>query len=107
MPHRALRRHDQRALGAHADADEIAGVHGIASCPGRAAAFFTLLRRAGTVPNTGVRNGPGSAAHRSARLRAALRPGNASPLLALHRLALDEGFAALHLVGERRFVDLD
>src|SRR4051795_4863904 len=27
MPHRALRRHDQRALGAHADADEFAGVH--------------------------------------------------------------------------------
>src|SRR6476620_8789179 len=28
-------------------------------------------------------------------------------LLVLHRLALDEGLAALHLVGERRLVDLD
>src|SRR3954469_5311208 len=27
--------------------------------------------------------------------------------LLLHRLALDEGLAALHLVGQRRFVDLD
>src|ERR1044072_284904 len=36
-------------------------------CPGRAAAFFTLLRRAGTVANAGVRYGPGSAAHRFAR----------------------------------------
>src|SRR3981081_2325253 len=30
-----------------------------------------------------------------------------SELLALHRLALDEGLAALHLVGQRRLVDLD
>ena len=37
------------------------------SCPGRGAAFFMPLRRAGTVPNTGVCYGPGSAAHRSAR----------------------------------------
>src|SRR3954453_15069540 len=35
-------------------------------CPGRAAAFFTLVRRAGTVPNAGVRYGPGSAAHHAA-----------------------------------------
>src|SRR5262245_56829012 len=28
-------------------------------------------------------------------------------VLLLHRLALDEGLAALHLVGERGFVDLD
>jgi hypothetical protein len=34
------------------------------SCPGRGAAFFMPLRRTGTVPNTGVRDGPGSAAHR-------------------------------------------
>ena len=34
------------------------------------------LRRAGTVPNTGAWYGPGSAAHRYARLRAALRPGH-------------------------------
>jgi hypothetical protein len=36
-------------------------------CPGRGAAFFTLLRRAGTVPSTGVRYDPGSAVHRFAR----------------------------------------
>src|SRR3954453_3625239 len=35
-------------------------------CPGRGAAFFVPLRRAGTVPTTGVRYGPGSAAHRFA-----------------------------------------
>src|ERR1700760_1954124 len=33
------------------------------SCPGRGAAFFMPLRRTGTVPNAGVRDGPGSAAH--------------------------------------------
>src|SRR5712672_3204017 len=32
------------------------------ACPGRDAAFFTLLRRTGTVPNTGVWYGTGSAA---------------------------------------------
>src|ERR1700704_3659108 len=37
------------------------------SCPGRGAAFFMPLRRAGTVPDAGVRYGPGSAAHRFAR----------------------------------------
>jgi hypothetical protein len=36
-------------------------------CPGRAAAFFMPLRRAGTVPNTGARYGPGSAAHRAVK----------------------------------------
>src|SRR3954451_12464231 len=36
------------------------------SWPGRGAAFFVPLRRAGTLPSTGVRYGPGSAAHRSA-----------------------------------------
>src|SRR4051812_14385928 len=48
------------------------------SCPGRGAAFFMPLRRAGTVPGTGVRDGPGSAAHRSAKCYAALRPGHKS-----------------------------
>src|SRR5258707_11506532 len=33
--------------------------------------------------------------------------GRSAALLALHRLALDKGLAALHLVGERRLVDLD
>ena len=36
-------------------------------CPGRSAAFFMPLRRAGTAPNTGVRYGPGSAAHHAAK----------------------------------------
>src|SRR5258708_2748201 len=36
------------------------------SCPGRGAAFFMPLRRTGTVPNTGVRAGPGSAAPHAA-----------------------------------------
>src|SRR5206468_10242594 len=56
----------------------------LAPCPGRAAAFFMPLRRAGTVPNAGVCDGPGSAAHHAAkRRRAALRPGHerASPPL--------------------------
>jgi hypothetical protein len=41
-----------------------------ALCPGRDAARSSceaLLRRTGTAPNTGVRYGPGSAAHRSAK----------------------------------------
>jgi hypothetical protein len=47
------------------------------SCPGRGAAFLMPLRRAGTVPKTGVRYGPGSAAHHAAKgRRAALRPGH-------------------------------
>jgi hypothetical protein len=39
----------------------------VTPCPGRGAAFLMPLRRAGTVPNTGVRYGPGSAAHRFAK----------------------------------------
>src|ERR1700712_5484930 len=52
------------------------------SCPGRDAALFALLRRTGTVPNTGVRYGPGSAAHRSARATRCAASGaraNAAP----------------------------
>src|SRR3954469_21350115 len=46
-------------------------------CPGRDAAFFTLLRRTGTLPVAGVRYGRGSAAnHAAKRRRAALRPGH-------------------------------
>jgi hypothetical protein len=37
------------------------------SCPGRGAAFFMPLRRAGTVPNAGALYGPGSAAHHAAK----------------------------------------
>src|SRR6267142_426282 len=33
--------------------------------------------------------------------------GRSAALLVLHRLALDKGLAALHLVGQRRLVDLD
>src|SRR3978361_1250524 len=36
-------------------------------CPGRGAAFFMPLRRAGTVTNAGAWYGPGSAAHRFAK----------------------------------------
>src|SRR4051812_14009704 len=35
--------------------------------PGGGAAFFALLRRAGTFTNTGVRYGPGSAAHHAVK----------------------------------------
>jgi hypothetical protein len=35
--------------------------------PGRGAAFFMPLRRAGTVQGAGIRYGPGSAAHRFAK----------------------------------------
>jgi hypothetical protein len=37
------------------------------SCPGRGAAFFMPLRRAGTLPSAGVRYGPGSAAHHAVK----------------------------------------
>jgi hypothetical protein len=36
------------------------------ACPGRGAAFFMPLRRAGTVPGAGVCDDPGSAAHYAA-----------------------------------------
>src|ERR1041385_5038711 len=39
----------------------------IVSCPGRGAAFFMPLRRAGTITDTGARYGPGSAAHHAAK----------------------------------------
>src|SRR3981081_4910174 len=40
-------------------------MHG--SCPGRGAAFFMPLRRAGIVPDAEPRYGPGSAAHHAAK----------------------------------------
>src|ERR1700754_5139570 len=56
------------------------------SCPGRGAAFFMPLRRAGTVTNAVIWYGPGSAAHRSAKSYAALRPGHETlPHQFLHR----------------------
>jgi hypothetical protein len=48
------------------------------SCPGRAAAFFTLLRRAGTATNIKPCTGPALQRTASQELRAALRPGNVS-----------------------------
>src|SRR6202163_1953099 len=59
------------AHGRHLDASDT-------SCPGRGAAFFTLLRRAGTDESAGLMD-PGSAAHRYA-----LRPGNAGMLSHVH-----------------------
>ena len=48
-----------RSAGAETEAE-------LNPCPGRGAAFFMPLRRAGCVPHAGVRYGPGSAAHRPA-----------------------------------------
>src|SRR5205085_1866538 len=46
----------------------VRGTHGIrTSFPGRDAALFALLRRTGIAPNTGVRYGPGSAAHHAVK----------------------------------------
>src|SRR3982074_1853190 len=45
-------------------------------CPGRGAAFFTLLRRAGTVPTPACVTAPALQRTASQVLRAALRPGN-------------------------------
>src|SRR4051812_13346303 len=70
------------------------------SCPGRDAAFFTLLRRTGTVLGTGVRYGPGSAAHREERC-AASGTRLQTPLAACHRardLAGDVAFGAAEVV---------
>jgi hypothetical protein len=41
----------------------MAGLNKKYPCPGRGAAFFMPLRRAGTVTNAAFRYGPGSAAH--------------------------------------------
>src|ERR1700712_4284406 len=68
------------------------------------------LRRAGTVPNTGVRYGPGSAAHRKS---AALRPGHGflerqyhvHELLAVARL-LHVGDLAAPAIGDAGLRDL-
>src|SRR6201991_4610943 len=51
---------------------------GLNSCPGRGAALLQRVhRRAGTVPDTGVRYGPALQRTAPQELRAALRPGNA------------------------------
>ena len=49
------------------------------SCPGRGAAFFMPLRRAGTVTSTSVRYGPGSAAHHAVK-NGALRCVRGTPI---------------------------
>jgi hypothetical protein len=64
------------------------------SCPGRGAAFFMPLRRTGTVPNTGVRDGPGSAAHHAARATCCAASG-ARTLVRMHRLLAFMLIAAL------------
>jgi hypothetical protein len=51
-------------------------------CPGRGAAFFMPLRRAGTVTNTGGWYGPGSALHR----HSALKTRVTALMEALHRV---------------------
>jgi hypothetical protein len=45
-------------------------------CPGRDAAFFTLLRRTGTVTNAAFITAPALQRTASQELRAALRPGH-------------------------------
>jgi hypothetical protein len=71
--------------------------------------LFMPLRRAGTLPNTGVRYGPGSAAHRKS---AALRPGHGSErqyhiheLLAVARLLHVSDLAAA-AIGDAGLGDL-
>jgi hypothetical protein len=48
----------------------------VTSCPGRDAAFFTLLLRTGTAPDAGVRYGPAHHAVKNGAL--ALRPEHES-----------------------------
>ena len=57
------------------DRTELYKRRGWSSCPGRGAAFFMPLRRAGTVPSTGVWYGPGSAKQRFARATRCIAPG--------------------------------
>src|ERR1700704_4345913 len=71
------------------------------TCPGRDAAFFMPLRRTGTVPDAGVRYGPGSAAHRSARATRCTASGARSPMRARLNLQL---VAALEVQNLARLV---
>src|SRR3954470_12588369 len=66
----------------------------LSPCPGRGAAFFMPLRRAGTVPHTALCYGPGSAAHHAVK-NGALRcvRGTVFKLL-------QPGIAARALLGE-------
>jgi hypothetical protein len=47
--------------------------------PGRGAAFFMPLRRAGAVTDTELRNGPGLAAHHAARAACSAASGHKTP----------------------------
>ena len=58
-----------------------------------------MHRRAGTVPVHRARNGPGSAAHHSAALRAALRPGHGS----LAPMREGGGPYAVSSIGDNRY----
>jgi hypothetical protein len=64
-------------------------------CPGRGAAFFVPLRRAGTVPDAGARYGPGSAAHRFARATRCAASG-ARQIYSLSYAGLTRVFILLH-----------
>ena len=63
------------------DADPAGEAEGdVSPCPGRDAAFFTLLRRTGTpVLHSQARRGPGSAAHRFARATRCAASGARDP----------------------------
>src|SRR3954463_8224970 len=61
----------------------------LGTCPGRGAAFFMPLRRAGTLPDTGVRYGPGSAAHRYARATRCAASGAQVRLCKSHPVAME------------------
>ncbi len=58
----------QKIMGAKCARDaSVVKRHEHKACPGRGAAFFMPLRRAGTVPNAGACYGPGSAKHHAAK----------------------------------------
>src|SRR4051794_31014954 len=57
------------------------------SCPGRGAAFFMPLRRAGTVPNTGVMAGLDPAIHLEKRVFAQMMDARAKPRMTKYEFA--------------------
>src|SRR4051794_18390770 len=82
----------------------------LGTCPGRGAAFFMPLRRAGTVPDAGVRYGPGSAAHRFARAARCAASGARRNLwsdVCAAKLAAMTDVAASDFRHPRRYVRLD
>jgi hypothetical protein len=81
-PHRTGQEQDKRGSG---DGDKecekkfSSAITG--TCPGRGAAFFMPLRRAGTVPNTGAWYDPGSAKQRFARATRCIASGTRCQLI--------------------------